>query len=512
MEKHGLAKLGQGMGNLAAGKLASFKYLPEKPAKWELSADSNWILINVKIVDVDNGGLFDEEAIIIQGQRFGKRIRTQEVVQLTGKPEIERVIDGMGYYLVPGMSDIHCHVSLISEYGMKLSSLHYFDAQRMKNCEYAFSKGCTTVRDSGGAYDMIHGLIDRIENRNLLGPRIIPSYTVLTPKGGMWDVNGVMNKMATMLFGGKLIDYANNAQDIKDHINEVVKWGAQSIKIYLEDKPLYGGKEDTSFSMFTDEQVEYIHDLADLHGKITESHAMFINGARKAIRNMINSVAHLTVDEPYTADDAELMASNNVALVPTFGVGSYLAMDCGSEGFPENEEYLFFREMLRKHCRSCIETATLPELRKAYLNFYNFIERKIENRKMAGFGKVHARHCHGFGVNAPASMKNFRKAGTKIGVGTDGGNGITFPGSLDIEFESFLRYGYSSPEILRMATLGNMEIIKMDESLGSIAEGKMADMLLVRENPLDNIMAMTSPASVFKEGYCYINKNKELIA
>jgi imidazolonepropionase-like amidohydrolase len=50
-----------------------------------------------------------------------------------------------------------------------------------------------------------------------------------------------------------------------------------------------------------------------------------------------------------------------------------------------------------------------------------------------------------------------------------------------------------------------MEILKKDDQFGSITEGKLADMVLIKENPFDNVMSMTSPVRVFKEGRCYIN-------
>jgi len=150
-------------------------------------------------------------------------------------------------------------------------------------------------------------------------------------------------------------------------------------------------------------------------------------------------------------------------------------------------------------------TATIPHLRQSYLGFYDFIQAKIEDRKMPSVGTVHPKRCHGFGVYAPESFRNFRKSGTKVGVGTDGGTGTCFAGAFEIEFESFLRYGYSPKEIVRMVTLGNMGILKTDDKLGSITEGKVADMALIRENPYENIMSMTSPTMVFKEGRCYIN-------
>lgn len=179
MKKHGIAKIGQIIGNIAAGRISDYKYDRQEFADWQLSPQSKWIFNNVNIIDVENGKIYEEKAVLIDGSKFGKRLNPHDVETLQKKPEIENVIDGKNHFLIPGMSDLHCHLSLISEYEMKMSGLHYFDAQRYKNCEYALSKGCTTVRDSGGAYDIVHSLKEEIENNRLLGPRIFPSYTVL---------------------------------------------------------------------------------------------------------------------------------------------------------------------------------------------------------------------------------------------------------------------------------------------------------------------------------------------
>jgi imidazolonepropionase-like amidohydrolase len=73
------------------------------------------------------------------------------------------------------MSDLHCHVSLISEFDMSLKSLYYHDAQRERNCEAAVMSGVTFVRDSGGAYDMVHSLKSEVDSGKLIGPKILPS-------------------------------------------------------------------------------------------------------------------------------------------------------------------------------------------------------------------------------------------------------------------------------------------------------------------------------------------------
>ena len=74
-------------------------------------------------------------------------------------------------------------------------------------------------------------------------------------------------------------------------------------------------------------------------------------------------------------------------------------------------------------------------------------------------GTVWPERVHGFARHAPKTIETLRSAGVRVGVGTDGGNGITFCGHLETELESLHRYGYSNAEVLRMATLGNMEIV-----------------------------------------------------
>jgi len=96
--------------------------------------------------------------------------------------------------------------------------------------------------------------------------------------------------------------------------------------------------------------------------------------------------------------------------------------------------------------------------------------------------------------------QHFQDADTKVGVGTDGGTGITFTGHLEIEFEALHRYGYAAPEVLRMATLGNMEIMSKDDELGSIEKGKYADLVLLAKNPLEDIKAIQNVLMVFKDG------------
>lgn len=507
MKKKGLAKFGQVLSNAFSGHICDYEYTKKRAAFWYISEKRTWILKNVKIVDVDLGCLRNETAVLIKGERIIRLVDDFLVNDFILSEEIINIVDGENNYLIPGLSDIHCHLALVSEHDSSSKALYYADAQRMRNCEFALESGCTFVRTSGGAYEIMNQLINDIEEERLLGPKIMPSYIPLIPKGGMWDINPLINKFSTIIFGGKLLRHINGMKDLEKKLGILKQMKAESIKIYLEDKPLYGKNKNEKFKLFTKDQLKTIREFADKSNKPVEAHAMFIKGAKLAIETGVDSLAHLTVDEPYSLEDAMDMVKNDMAIVPTLGIGSFLSMNCGKFGYPDSLEYKFYQRLLISYVTKNVKSGTIFELLNSNLNMIEEILDENENRKMPLIGDVYPERVHGFAVHAPESFKNFRLAGTKIGVGTDGGTGVTWSGALNIEFAAYKHYGFTPAEILRMATLGNMEILKLDKEMGSIEEGKYADMVLLKENPLESIEAIESIQKVFKNGRCYVDKS-----
>jgi imidazolonepropionase-like amidohydrolase len=161
---------------------------------------------------------------------------------------IKKEIYGDNSYLIPGLSDIHAHLSLISEFDLGLKGLRYFDAQRQKNCEEALKNGCnceealkngcTFVRDSAGASNVINYLKQEIEQNKLLGPRIIAATEAISPKGGMWDL-GFANLFTPMIFGGKVMNFPANSEDLEKIMDRLYESGCDFFKTYFEDKPIY---------------------------------------------------------------------------------------------------------------------------------------------------------------------------------------------------------------------------------------------------------------------------------
>jgi imidazolonepropionase-like amidohydrolase len=495
-----VVKIARRVSNLMSGHLHDAEYERRAYPDWDVGLGEPFVLSNVHVLDVDRGRLADANHVVVDGDEIVELATSDQLPAVRARYRGAREFDGGGRFLVPGLSDIHCHVSLVTEFGVGARQIRYVDGQRLRNVEAAIEKGCTFVRDCGGAVEQLGYLRSEIEARRLVGPRIMTSMNAISPHGGMWDVGRVMSKLAEPLFGGRNLRFATDRDELIAAMTEINNTGCDFFKTYFEERPLYGGDEDDSYTMFSPEEAMTIRTTADRFDKPVSAHAMFLAGARRAIDAKIDVLDHLTVDESYGADDARRMADQGTAIVPTLSVGAFLAMNCGSRGYPDDPEVEFFARQRTEHGRRHAQHVAVPQLRANYERFFDWLDEPQEDRKMPMIGPVWSTRVHGFARNAPTSIERLRAAGVNVGVGTDGGTGITFCGHLDTELAALHRYGYSNAEVLRMATLGNMEIVGHADRLGSIEPGKLADMILLKDNPLDHLDALGTVAVVIKGG------------
>jgi len=499
----GVNRLSKSLSNLATGNVADPAYERQPVPPWALGHDDAVLLTNFAIVDVERGSLAEERHVVVQGQRIAGLLKSDDLDPARSRYRFKLEIDGGGNYLIPGLSDIHCHVSLVSEFGVGIRQIRYLDSQRLRNSEQALKKVCTFIRDCGAALTPINYIRSEIAADRLLGPRIMTSTNAISPRGGMWDVGRLMNKLAEAMFGGRVLHYPAGPDELVRAMAQIHGYGCDFFKTYFEERPLFGGKEGDVFTMFSPEETQVIRETAARFGKQVTAHSMFIGGSRRAIEAGIDILDHCTVDEPYGTDDAERMAERGIAIVPTLSLGSYMAMNCGSRGYPDDPEVRFFADHRREYGRRHAHRVAVPQLRENYDRFFDWLDEPLEERKMPMVGPVWPERVHGFARHAPASLERLRSAGVKVGVGTDGGTGITFCGHLETEMQGLNRYGYSNAEVLRMATLGNMEIVGRADELGSLEPGKLADMVVLGRNPLQDLSAISNVVMVFKDGRLY---------
>lgn len=489
--------------NISQGRLRSPSHNRLSLPEWKFKKDDVIALYGGSIIDVDAGKLMKNKGVLIKDSSIELVFNNKDYKSIKKKLNVAGEIDCSGKYIMPGMSDLHSHPGSVIE---KISpkEVSYFPAQRERNCEVAIQNGTTFLRVVGGNWAPLDYLKGEIEKERLVGPDWLNSYIPLIPKGGVWDFGLMMNSMGkAFLFGGKYADFVKTREQLEEVLEKDMKRGFDLVKTYQEEKPLYGFTENTTYKMWTPQQLKTIRDFADRNNLPVACHSMFIRGARMAIDAGFDTIEHMTVDSEYSIEDACRMAEKGISIIPTLGVGLFLAIEMGNRGYADDPDLRYFKEFRKKRVRGFIERSTLPQLKSCYMDFLKSIEEGYENDTMPGIGPIWPHRVTGFAHFARKSFENFRKAGVSVGIGTDGGLGTSFTGLLEPELHLSEYLGYSVSEVLRMATLGNMEILGLDRERGSIEQGKVADILVLKGNPLDSLDNLKSPESVFKKGRLY---------
>ncbi len=487
-----------------------------RPPPWEVRPDDPWLLTDVRIVDVDAGRLRPERALLLRGRSIERLVRPQHLPALRRRLGDPRQFDGRGQFLIPGLVDLHAHIALVPQLGLGIRDLARADTwrrddprtaeQRRRNCEQALLHGCTLVRDCGAPSAPLQTLRGEIARGDLLGPRIVSSVGALSPPGGMLDLGRVGNRVGARLMGGAVLRFPRDDGEIVREIASLEELGAEFLKIYLEERPILGASPGARFPMFTPPQLALIREAADRRGLAVAAHSMFLAGSRRAVEGGVDTLEHLPVDAPLTAADADRMVRRSVAVVPTLDLALFYAMDFGPRGFPADEEVRYFALLRRRIAGRHADRVLLPELAAHLRRAIGELGRPDPERALPLVGPVHPERAHGYARHAPPSLAALRGAGVKIGVGTDGGTALSFAGLLEGELAALSRYGFPAPELLRMATLGNLEILGLDERRGRLAPGQIADMVLLGDDPLADAAALGTVARVFRDGRLLVDR------
>ena len=276
----GANRVAKFLSNVASRELADPVYDRQPVPPWDLGDDDTLLLTNLQVVDVDRGKLADQRHVVVRGRRIAGLLMNDELAAARSRLQAKREIDCAGHYLIPGLSDVHCHISQVSEFGVGLKQIRYLDSQRLRNSEETLKRGCTFVRDCGAAVAPVAFIRSEIEACRLLGPRIMTSTNAMSPRGGMWDIGRIMNKLAEPMFGGRVLRFPNGSAEIVRAMAEINSYGCDFFKTYFEERPLYGGKESSVYTKFTPAEARVIRETADGYGKRVSAHTMFVRGSR----------------------------------------------------------------------------------------------------------------------------------------------------------------------------------------------------------------------------------------
>jgi imidazolonepropionase-like amidohydrolase len=406
-------------------------------------ANADTLLHVGNLLDTNNGEISKAVTIRIAGNKIS------EVTKGYATPKKDdEVVDLKQSYVLPGFMDMHVH--LAQEYVPKAERQSKIEPEyRALFAANAAIKtlmaGFTSVRNLGDGGMETISLREAIKQGLAIGPRIFTSGKTIATTGGHGDPTNGMPKdnYAPPTPEEGVIDSPEEA--IKA-VRQRYKDGTDGIKITATGGVLSVAKSGEN-PQFTDAELVAIVTTANDYGLWTAAHAHGKEGMKRAVIAGINSIEHGTYMDQEVMD---LMKARGTYYVPTIMAGDWVA-----------------------------EKAKIPNF------FPALVKPKAEK----------------IGPQIQSTFAEAYKAGVKIAFGTD--SGVSAHGDNWQEFILMTNAGMSNKDALKSATIETAKLLRVEDQLGQIKPGMLADIIAVQKNPIEDISTVKNVSFVMKDGIIY---------
>ena len=405
--------------------------------------DSKTLIHAGKLIDGKSDRVQSRISIVVDGNTIAD---IQE--GFISSNDFENYIDLKNHTVLPGLMDMHVHFG--GEYLSKAEAPLKVEREMeailaTQHALVTFKSGFTTVRQVGDSGLVAISLRDAINAGKVIGPRIFAAGKTIATTGGHADPTN----------GKALDDYAyplpeqgvvNGPYEVYTAVRQRYKDGADGIKITVTGGVLSPAKSGDN-PQFTQEEVDAVVSAAKDYGMWVAVHAHGAEGMKRAIKAGVDSIEHGT----FMDDEAmDLMIENGTYYVPTISAGVWVAEKSKIDNF--------FPEIVRPKAASV-------------------------------------------GPQISGTFKKAHKRGVKIAFGTDAG--VQKHGTNWKEFVYMVQNGMSEMKAIQSATMETAKLLRIEDKLGSIEEGKLADMIAVKGNPLDDISILENIEVIIKDGVVY---------
>ncbi|MBU2488896.1 MAG: amidohydrolase family protein [Proteobacteria bacterium] len=464
-------------------------------------AKNGMVVTNCKVVDVVSGRVLDNSSVLIRGGVI-KSIRQG---MATGMGDVE-VLDLGGRYLIPGLIDAHCHISVSSTFSILPTIGDAARNYRQIRRQWATSieSGVTAVRDAGSFPLLRKGLERDVKNGLLKGPRVFHCNSIMNVKGSHPDIPPhhihPLAKPASLVMGSIGMDFRSD----KDLLPALEKNLPQAsfIKLTVDNQSMFHGKGE--IPVYSNRQLQRIFDFAEGHGLPVACHCGTSWGLTRMLNYPVHSFEHVVSDIPLPDKVIQTLADRNISVVPTMSVGSAYVINGVLEHIPvqllsdfvRNEierANAYLKNVPKHHCDPKIHAASLKRMA---LYGKHTSEHLLKKRKYL----PEAAHFVRILTTGAKNLLKMRDAGVNIGCGMDAGMPLNYFGALHREIGLLGRIGFTNLEALQTATINSARVIGAAEILGSIEPGKLADLVVVDKNPLEDLSALEKPVLVMKDG------------
>jgi len=396
-----------------------------------------------RLFDSATGAVTQPGLVIVAGGKI-------QSVGATAVPGGATVVDLGDATLLPGFIDAHTHLTM--DFNADYSGARLLDIQRTvpekairatANARKTLLAGFTTVRDLASSDFLDVGLRNAIDANVIPGPRMLVSVHALGSTGGHCDMG------AGLAFGvlhhetGPQDGVINSADQARYAVRFNIKYGADVIKTCASGGVL-SPTDDVDVPQLTQAELNALVEEAHALRRKAAAHAHGAEAAKRAIRAGIDSIEHGT----FWDDEAlRMMRERGVVLVPTLTTRVGLA----ESKFPP---------------------AVKAKAEMAVSQQDNLVRRALS-------------------------------LGVKIALGTDA---AVYPhGDNALEFKLLVADGMTPAQALQSGTRTAAELLGLDDKVGTLKPGMLADIVAVPGNPLDNIQATQSVFFVMKGGTIYRN-------
>ena len=351
--------------------------------------------------------------------------------------------------LLPGFIDAHTHLSGVYTDDWKQGELDTLEKaipeqalDAIPNLKVTLLAGFTTVRDVGSSDFIDVGLRNAVRDGKIIGPRMLVCVHAIGSTGGHCDTTG----FRAGIFGRETDPtdgVINGPDEARRAVRLNVKYGADIIKTCATGGVL-SPTDDVDVPQLTEGELEALVTAAHELRRKTAAHAHGSEGAKRAVLAGIDSIEHGTFLDDETL---RLMRERGTYLVPTLSV------------------------------RSGIAEAKFPPLVREKADMAMKAQDSLVRRALA--------------------------IGVKIALGTDA---AVYPhGDNALEFVLMAADGMPTAQALRAGTSTAADLLGLAGKIGTLEGGKLADIVAVPGNPLEDIKVTQSVFFVMKEGTVYRN-------
>jgi imidazolonepropionase-like amidohydrolase len=359
-------------------------------------------------------------------------------------PAGAKVIELAGLTLMPGFINCHEHPLMYADDYQNAhlqASSAYKALMGLAALQRQLLAGWTSLRVMGDA-DVFYANQDirkTIDKGIFVGPRLAGAAHYLSITGGGGDVN-YFSPEQRVIADGLVVD---GPEEIRKAVREEIKYGSDWIKLLVTGAYQSVGDDPRNVA-FSPEEIKAAVEEAARHGVPVAAHAHATDGIKQAVAAGVRSIEHGTfIDD----EGIRMMVERGTFLVPTIYVGDYYNEGDKLRAQDKNDDYI----------------------------------NNQRGKFLAAVGRAH-------------------KAGVKVAVGIDLGGYMTDPVVYVREMAVLVEAGFTPMEAIQAGTRVGAELLGWDDRLGSVQAGKLADLVAVPGNPLEDMKALEKVSFVMANG------------